>query len=61
VPAGFALVGRSQPAPFDAYASSIDEDDEAELDGLHIVVGDFRIDDDSATQPRSSSTASGFS
>jgi len=26
---------------FGAYASSIDEDDEAELDGLHIVVGDF--------------------
>jgi len=26
---------------FGAYASSVDEDDEAELDGLHIVVGDF--------------------
>lgn len=26
---------------FTAYASSTDEDDEAELDGLHIVVGDF--------------------
>ncbi|NJD27919.1 MAG: hypothetical protein FIA92_06435 [Chloroflexi bacterium] len=26
---------------FTAYASSTDEDDEAELDGLHVVVGDF--------------------
>jgi len=35
------LVARSQPGALAPNASSIDEDDEAELDGLHIVVGDF--------------------
>jgi proteasome lid subunit RPN8/RPN11 len=42
VPAGSRLVGSMHShGAFGAYASSIDEDDEAELDGLHIVVGDF--------------------
>jgi hypothetical protein len=42
VPAGWRLVGSMHShGAFGAYASSIDEDDEAELDGLHIVVGDF--------------------
>ena len=42
VPAGSRLVGSMHShGGFSAYASSIDEDDEAELDGLHIVVGDF--------------------
>jgi proteasome lid subunit RPN8/RPN11 len=40
--AGSRLVGSMHShGGFSAYASSIDEDDEAELDGLHIVVGDF--------------------
>jgi proteasome lid subunit RPN8/RPN11 len=42
VPAGGRLVGTIHShGGFGAYASSIDEDDEAELDGLHVVVGDF--------------------
>ncbi|HEV8281553.1 MAG TPA: hypothetical protein VGQ02_06835 [Candidatus Limnocylindrales bacterium] len=42
LPAGGRLVGTMHShGGFGAYASSIDEDDEAELDGLHIVVGDF--------------------
>lgn len=42
VPAGSRLVGSMHShGAFGAYASSIDEDDEAELDGLHVVVGDF--------------------
>lgn len=42
VPAGARLVGTIHShGGFGAYASSIDEDDEAELDGLHVVVGDF--------------------
>ena len=42
VPAGSRVVGSMHShGAFGAYASSIDEDDEAELDGLHIVVGDF--------------------
>ena len=42
VPAGSRLVGSMHShGGFSAYASSIDEDDDAELDGLHIVVGDF--------------------
>ena len=40
--AGSRLVGTIHShGGFGAYASSIDEDDEAELDGLHVVVGDF--------------------
>jgi hypothetical protein len=42
LPAGSRLVGTMHShGGFSAYASSTDEDDEAELDGLHIVVGDF--------------------
>ncbi|MFL5754765.1 MAG: hypothetical protein ACJ77N_00560 [Chloroflexota bacterium] len=42
VPAGSRLVGTMHShGGFTAYASSTDEDDEAELDGLHVVVGDF--------------------
>src|SRR5438034_3221465 len=42
VPAGSRLVGTIHShGGFTAYASSTDEDDEAELDGLHVVVGDF--------------------
>ncbi len=42
VPSGGRLVGTIHShGGFGAYASSIDEDDEAELDGLHVVVGDF--------------------
>jgi len=42
LPAGSRLVGSMHShAGFTAYASSIDEDDEAELEALHIVVGDF--------------------
>jgi proteasome lid subunit RPN8/RPN11 len=42
VPAGSRVVGSMHShGGYTAYASSIDEDDEAELDGLHIVVGDF--------------------
>jgi len=42
VPSGSRLVGSIHShGGFSAYASSIDEDDEAELDGLHVVVGDF--------------------
>ena len=42
VPSGGRLAGTIHShGGFSAYASSIDEDDEAELDGLHIVVGDF--------------------
>lgn len=40
--AGSRLVGTIHShGGFTAYASSTDEDDEAELDGLHVVVGDF--------------------
>jgi hypothetical protein len=42
LPSGSRLVGTMHShGGFTAYASSTDEDDEAELDGLHIVVGDF--------------------
>ena len=42
VQAGSRLVGTIHShGGFTAYASSTDEDDEAELDGLHVVVGDF--------------------
>jgi hypothetical protein len=42
VSSGSRLVGTMHShGGFTAYASSTDEDDEAELDGLHIVVGDF--------------------
>ena len=42
VPSGSRLVGTMHShGGFTAYASSTDEDDEAELDGLHVVVGDF--------------------
>ncbi|NJD26844.1 MAG: hypothetical protein FIA92_00920 [Chloroflexi bacterium] len=42
VPSGGRLVGTIHShGSFGAYASSTDEDDEAELDGLHVVVGDF--------------------
>ncbi len=42
LPAGSRLVGTIHShGAFGAGASSIDEDDEAELDGLHVVVGDF--------------------
>jgi hypothetical protein len=42
LPAGSRLVGTIHShGSFGAYASSTDEDDEAELDGLHVVVGDF--------------------
>ena len=41
-PAGSRLVGTMHShGAYGAYASSTDEDDEAELDGLHVVVGDF--------------------
>jgi len=40
--AGSRLVGTIHShGGFTAYASSTNEDDEAELDGLHVVVGDF--------------------
>ena len=39
---GSRLVGTMHShGGFSAYASTTDEDDEAELDGLHVVVGDF--------------------
>jgi hypothetical protein len=39
---GSRLVGTIHShGAFGAFASSVDEDDEAELDGLHVVVGDF--------------------
>jgi hypothetical protein len=42
VPAGARLVGSIHShGAFGAYASLTDEDDEAELDGLHVVVGDL--------------------
>jgi hypothetical protein len=42
LPAGSRLVGTMHShGGFTAYASSTDEDDEAELDGLHVIVGDF--------------------
>ena len=42
LPQGSRLVGTMHShGGFGAYASSTDEDDEAELDGLHVVVGDF--------------------
>jgi hypothetical protein len=42
LPSGARLVGTIHShGGFGAYASSTDEDDEAELDGLHVVVGDF--------------------
>ncbi len=42
VPAGVRLVGSIHShGAFGAGASSIDEDDEAEFDGLHLVVGDL--------------------
>ncbi len=42
LPAGSRLVGTIHShGGFGAYASSTDEDDEAGLDGLHVVVGDL--------------------
>jgi hypothetical protein len=42
LPAKSRLVGTMHShGGFTAYASTTDEDDEAELDGLHVVVGDF--------------------
>lgn len=42
LPAGSRLVGTIHShGAMGAFASSVDEDDEAELDGLHIVVGDL--------------------
>jgi hypothetical protein len=42
LPACSRLVGTIHShGGFGAYASTTDEDDEAELDGLHVVVGDF--------------------
>jgi hypothetical protein len=42
LPSGARLVGSMHShGGYTAYASSTDEDDEAELDGLHVVVGDF--------------------
>ncbi len=42
LPAGSRVVGSIHShGAFGARASSIDEDDEAEFDGLHVVVGDF--------------------
>ena len=42
LPAGSRVVGSIHShGAFGAGASSIDEDDEAEFDGLHVVVGDF--------------------
>jgi hypothetical protein len=42
LPAGSRLAGTMHShGGFTAYASTTDEDDEAELDGLHVVVGDF--------------------
>ncbi len=42
LPAGSRLVGTIHShGALGAFASSVDEDDEAELDGLHIVVGDL--------------------
>jgi len=42
LPAGVRLVGTIHShGAFGAYASSVDEDHEAEFDGLHVVVGDF--------------------
>jgi hypothetical protein len=42
VPQGSRLVGSIHShGAFGAYASLTDEDDEAELDGLHVVVGDL--------------------
>ncbi len=42
LPQGSRLVGTIHShGGYGAYASSTDEDDEAELDGLHVVVGDF--------------------
>ena len=42
LPAGSRLVGTIHShGAFGAFASSIDEADEAELDGLHLVVGDL--------------------
>ncbi len=42
VPLGWRVVGSMHShGAFGAYASTTDEDDEAELDGLHVVVGDL--------------------
>jgi proteasome lid subunit RPN8/RPN11 len=42
LPSGSRVVGSIHShGAFGAWASSIDEDDEAEFDGLHVVVGDF--------------------
>ena len=42
IPAGWRVVGSMHShGAFGAYASTTDEDDEAELDGLHLVVGDL--------------------
>jgi hypothetical protein len=42
IPAGARVVGTIHShAGFLAFASSVDEDDEADLDGLHIVIGDL--------------------
>ena len=42
VPPGWRVVGSMHShGAYGAYASTTDEDDEAELDGLHLVVGDL--------------------
>ncbi|MEI7742867.1 MAG: hypothetical protein WCK58_03835 [Chloroflexota bacterium] len=42
VPPGWRVVGSMHShGAYGAYASTTDEDDEAELDGLHVVVGDL--------------------
>jgi proteasome lid subunit RPN8/RPN11 len=42
LPSGSRVVGSIHShGVFGAWASSIDQDDEAEFDGLHVVVGDF--------------------
>jgi hypothetical protein len=42
LPAGSRLVGTIHShGAFSAFASATDEDDEADLDGLHVVVGDL--------------------
>ena len=42
VPLGWRVVGSMHShGAYGAYASTTDEDDEAELDGLHVVVGDL--------------------
>lgn len=44
LPAGSRLAGTIHShGAFGAFASAVDEDDEADLDGLHIVVGDLLL------------------